>query len=1100
VSSEIRASSCGELRFEIQSFALVLAVFVMSMALRAQTVTSSVGGVVKDTSGAVIPGAEVVLTNTGTGVGQQTTTDDAGRYWFPSVLVGSYSLRVSKQGFQTYVLSQFKVVVAQRLTEDIVLKLGATSQTITVRAGGLAPLLQPSSNDLGSLIEPSSVNQLPLNGRNFLQLGLLSGATQRSGGSNSDMVGQQVGHPGLSINVAGNAEDYSSYLINGVQTSGSRLGNASLNLSLGDIDQFEVHYGFFMPDLGPDPGIVDVITKGGTNQVHGEAFEYVRNNAWEARDFFSPVPPGPFHQNQFGGDVGGPIRKDKVFFFANYEGLRQDQSTFAGAFAPTEAMFNGDFSALSTPIYNPSSFNPATGTRQAFAGNIIPSSMINPVAKKLLQYYQPGSSYAEKPINVFGTPRSTYNYNQFSGRIDADLTPSNTLFAQFSNENSPVVHQGLFPLSGSSFPLNTQLAMVQATSSFSASKVNELRVAWTRDSVFTEGQSQQGVQSQVGITGTADPNGIPGISLSGIGSFGQSAGLLGDVDNVYQFHDSLNWLRGNHQAQFGEDLNYTRSVQQSANANARGTIVFTNDFSAQLEPGAGGQLIPVPNTGNSFADFLLGMPTTATTVSMPRTHYRWTTFEPYAQDSWKIRPSVTLNLGLAWYLETPPNPVGPDRKYPHSFDFNTGQVLYAALGQVSPEIYPTTWDNFAPRVGFAWQPSFSKNTVIRMGWGLYYTSQDFLDQQFGIIAPGVSVEQSIANTEPTPTYLMGQNVLPPLTTTPITSQFAQSVRGSLFDLSSGNRTPYVGQWNADIAHTFSQRYLLDVSYIGNEGHFLNERWNANDCSVPGSLQCNPAAIRFKQYPFILYAANAANSNYQAMVVKFQRQFSNGLSFMANYTWSKTLTNSMEGGAASTLNQMADCRSCDKGLAAYNVPQALVLSTVYYLPVGRGQRLLSNISPLANVALGDWGLDFITTFEKGVPFEVTAPNFSGAVFTDFRANRVCNGRSELQNTSLRTNGLYWIDPSCFAQPTPGFFGNSGFDPITGPGINDWDVGVHKEFHIHESARLQFRAEFFNAFNHAQFANPVNNVAAVNFGQVVGTQVAAREIQLAMRLWW
>ncbi len=737
---------------------------------------------VKDTSGAVIPGADVVLTNAGTAISQRTLTDSSGRYSFPSVLVGTYSLRIFKRGFESYTLAQFTIVVAQRATEDVVLKIGAVSQKVTVRAGGLAPLLQPSSNDLGSLIAPQSVKQLPLNGRNFLQLGLLSGATQSSGGANSDMIDIQVNHPGLNVNVGGNAQDYSSYLINGVETSGSRLGNASLNLSLGDIDQFEVHYGFFMPDLGPDPGIVDVITKGGTNQVHGEAWEYVRTNAWEARNFFSPIPPGPFHQNQFGGDVGGPIRKDKVFFFANYEGLRQAQSAFAGAFAPTEAMFNGDFSALSTPIYNPSTFNGATGTRQAFAGNIIPSSLINPVSRKLLQYYRPGSSYSERPINVFGTPRSTYDYDQFSARIDADLTPRNTLFAQFSNENSPVVDTGVFPLSGSSFPLNTQLAMLQATSSISGDKVNEARIAWTRNSVFSEGQSQQGIQSKLRITGTADPNGVPGISLTGIGGFGQGSGRLGDVDNVYQFHDSLNWLHGNHQMQFGADLNYTRSIQQSSNSGARGDIFFTNDFSAQLEPGAGGTLIPTTNTGNSFADFLLGMPTNGTVTSMPRTHYRWTTFEPYAQDSWKIRPSLTLNLGLAWYLETPPDPVGPDRKYPHSFDFNTGRMLYAALGQVDPEVYSTTWNDPAPRFGFAWQPSLFKNTVVRAGWGIYYASQRFLDQQFAIVAPGVTLTQSIANTEPTPTYLFGLNVFPPLTTTPITPQFAQTVTGAPFDV------------------------------------------------------------------------------------------------------------------------------------------------------------------------------------------------------------------------------------------------------------------------------------------------------------------------------
>lgn len=1088
--------------FCIVMFGSVALLLVLNQWVCAQSVSSSVLGSVQDVTGAVVPAADIVLTNLNTGVEQRTRTDDAGRYAIPSVPLGSYSLKVSKPGFRSYIVTQFKVVVAQKAVIDVTLQVGTTSQTVTVTAGGLAPLLQPTSNDLGSLIERASVSELPLNGRNFLQLGLLSGATQSSGptGGNADFIGAQGGHPGLSINIAGSDQASSMYLINGMETVGSRIGQAGLNLSIGAIDQFEVQYGFFMPDLGPDPGVVDVITKSGTNHFHGEAFEFVRNNSLEARNFFSPLPPGPFHQNQFGGDGGGAIRHDKIFFFGNYEGFRQDQSAFSDAYTPTPAMFNGDFSALSTPIYNPLSYNPATGTRQLFSGNVIPANLINPVSKKLLQYYLPGASVTEKPFNVFGTPRSTYNYDQFTGRVDASLSPRNTFFAQFSDENSPVVNGALFPLAGAEFPLNTQLAMAQWTSTINPALVNELHVGWTRDYIFDVGQTQQGVQNQLGITGTADPNGVPGISLSNFGGFGNAKGPLGNIDNVYQVHESLNWLRGNHQVKFGGDLDYIRSIQQSANASARSSISFTALFTTQLTANAEGQSVPVSGTGNSFADFLLGMPTNGIVNSMPRTHYRWTTFEPYAQDSWRIRPGLTANLGLAWYLATPPNPVGPDSKYPHALDFNTGRVLYAALGEIDPEVYSTTWDNFAPRVGLAWQPSFSKNSVFRAGWGIYYASQRFLDQQFAIVAPGVTITQSIANAEAEPDYVFGQNVFPPITMAPLTPQFAQNVTGTIFDLSTQERTPYVEQWNFGAEHTFAKRYLINLSYLGNEGHFLNERWNANDCSVPNSLACDPSVIRFPQYPYVLYAANAANSNYQALVVKFQRQFSDGLSVLANYTWSKVLTDSMEAGGASTLNQMADCRKCDEGLGAYNVPQALVVSTVWNLPIGRGAKFLHNVNPMLNTALGGWGVDFIATFQEGNPFEVTAPAVSGDQFSDYRANRLCNGRTELSNTNLRTNGFYWLAPQCFAQPAPGFFGDSGFNILTGPGINNWDAAIHKSFAIHESAQLQFRAEFFNAWNHAQFANPQSSVTSGTFGQVNSTQEPAREIQFALKLLW
>ena len=1084
------------------AFCLPLCLGLCVPSLNAQSVSSALEGLVQDASGGVVPGASVVLTNLGTGGILRTETSDVGRYTFPSILPAPYTLTVSKAGFETYEESQFKVVVAQQATIDVTLTVGSSSQSITVQGSGLAPLLQPNSNDLGSLIEPSSVQELPLNGRNFLQLGLLSGASQSSGGTNSDAVTAQTGHPGLSINLGGGEQDYTLFLINGMATTGSRVGDASLNLSLGAIDQFQVHYGFFLPDLGIDPGIVDVITKGGGNNLHGEAFEFLRNNNLEARNFLSNVPPGPFHLNQFGGDVAGRIRRDKLFYFANYEGERQDQSAFTGAFAPTAAMFEGNFSAISTPLYNPFSYNAATVQRAAFTGNVIPPGMINTVAKNLLPYYLPGSSYAQTPINVSGTPLSKYDYDQYTGRVDANLNERNTFYAQFSSENSPVVNSSLFPLAGTEFPLNTQLAMAQWAWTISPSLVNELRAGWTRGYIFNVGQSQAGVQNAIGITGTADPNGIPGITLNGIGSFGRKSGLNGNIDNVYQLHDALSWLRGNHQIKFGADLDYTRSIQQDSNGNARGSLSFSGGFSSQLTTNASGKPVVAAGTGNSFADFLLGVPTNGLVSTLPRMDYRWTLFDPYAQDSWKVRPGLTLNAGLGWFVETPPNPSGADAKLPHSVDFATGQVLFAALGQISPEVVPDNLTNFAPRVGLAWQPGFSKQTVVRAGWGIYYASGRVLFEQAAINATGVTISQSIANSQPAPTYLLGQNVFPVITLAPITQAFANNLSGDLYDMPSNNRTPYVEQWNLDVEHTFTPRYLLDVSYVGNEGHHETATYNGDDCSVPGSLVCNPAAVPFKQFSFIgLFAANSANSNYQALVVKFQRQFSGGLSLLANYTYSKTLTNSFEGsGGGVSLSQIAACRRCDKGLAAFNVPQALRVSTVYSLPFGKGKRFVKDATPTLNGLLGGWGLDAITTFQGGNPFEVTSPNTTAVTFVDYRANRLCNGRSEVTNTNLRTDGFQFLDTSCFAKPLSGYFGTGGFDILNGPGENNWDIGIHKDTQIHESVRLQFRAEFFNAWNHAQFANPDNGVADVNFGRISTTQQPAREIQFGLKLLW
>ncbi|MGD1155419.1 MAG: carboxypeptidase-like regulatory domain-containing protein [Terriglobia bacterium] len=1070
--------------------------------LQAQSGNSVVDGVIEDPSGAVVPDCAVRLVNMATGGVLATRSNDAGLYMFPSVTAGSYTLQVAIEGFKSYSLSDFRVTVGQHATQNVILELGASSQSVTIEASGSAPLLEPSSNELGTLIEPVSVQQFPLNGRNYLQLGYLSGAAQNGGTPTSNFLSVQTGHADRDITIAGTEQDLVGFTVNGISVAGSRLGDASLNVSISAIDQFKVVQGFFLPAMGPDPGIVNVVTKSGTNRLHGEAFEFLRNNALDARNFFEAQPhPGPFRRNQFGGALGGSLRPNRLFFFANYEGFRQVLAATKGGFAPTQDMFNGDFSALSTKIYDPRSFDPATGQRQLFPGNVIPSDRINPVAKKLLAYYLPGSDYNARPLNVFGEPLQTESSNQIGARLDANLGRNHSLFGQYIRENTPVDNRALFPVSGLFYHMNTQLAMVQLTSTLSSHLVNEFRLGWTRPSLFYGGIGQAGLQEQLGLTGTADGNGVPGINLSGFSSFGTSQSLIGNIDNNYRMYESLNYLHGNHEIKLGSSLHYVRTVQESANWNARGTLVFNSVFTAQLATGANGQLTPVAGTGNSFADFLLGVPISGTVTSMPRTHFRWTEAEPYFQDTWKPRPSLTVNFGLGWYLPTPPNPSGNDKKYPHAFDFQTGKVLFAALGQISPEVCRTDWNNFYPRLGFAWQPKSWSGTVIRAGAGVYYPSQRALYQLFAITAPGVSIVQSIANSpyNPQPTYVLGENVFPAISQVPITPGFADSLTGTVFALDQRVRTPYSQQWNLSIQHSLNKNTLVELAYIGSQSRKLPIRWNADDCSEPGSLACNASAMPYSQYSYVFFAANAAFGSYNALTAKFQREFSGGFSFLANYTWSKALTDTMQGGANSPLNQMASCRDCDKGTAGFNIPQRLVAAAVWELPVGTGRRLLRGTSPIWNGFVGGWTLNAITTFSSGNPFTVNAPNNTAAVLTNFRANRLCNGRAELNNQNLRSNGLYWIDPSCFATPATGFFGDSGANIITGPGLNNWDLGIEKNFQFRETWQLQFRTEFFNAWNHAQFENPDSTVGDANFGQVTQAR-DAREIQFGLKLLW
>jgi hypothetical protein len=1078
----------------------------------AQSGASVVEGLVQDGTGAVIQNCEVTLVNRETGGKMTTGTNADGIYAFLSVQPGMYSLEVSREGFKSYSVANFRVTVSQRATQNVVLGLGPASATVTVDAFGSGSLWEPTSNELGTLIEPVNVRNLPLNGRDFLQLSLLSGATQTSGTTVSDFTTLQVGHPNRTIVIGGNEQDFTGYLIDGISTAGSRLGQASLNLSVAAIDQFKIHEGFFLPSEGPnDAGVVSVVTKGGSNQLHGELFEFVRNTAFDTRQYFDlpSAKASPFHRNQFGGAVGGPILRNRLFYFAHYEGRRQVLSNTAKATVPSEKMFRGDFSELSTTIYDPGSYDPSTGKRQPFQGNVIPPDRINDMAKKLLAYYVSVPSYS--PQNLVGNPVTTDNYDQYGGRVDVNLGAKNNMFGQYVNENSPTVNAALFPLAGYGFPLSTNFAMAQLTTTLTPHLVNEFRIGFLHTSVFNAGATQAGVQSQMGFTGTADADGVPGIYLSGFNvsgataatpSFGRAQGLIGNIDNQYQMHEGMNLLRAKHEMSFGVDLNYIRTVQESSNFFSRGGVYFNPIYTAQLALGSNGTLGPVAGTGNAFADFLLGMPQNGNVTSMPRTHFRWTAATAYAQDTWRVLPNLTLNAGLGWNLSTPPNAVGTNKNYPHAFDYKTGQVKFAALGDIRPEVYGIDLNNFAPRAGIAWQPSFLPETIVRAGAGVYYPAENALYELFAITAPGVAIVQSITNdpSQPMPTYVLGQNVFPPMAQTAITRTFADNIGGTLFALDTGLRTPYIMQWSVAIQHNPTKSTIVEVDYIGTQSRKLPIRYNADDCSVVGSLICDQSVRPYKQFNYIYAAANEGTSSYNAFVAKLQRQFSEGLSFVANYTWSKALSNTEQGGAPVGINQRGTCLSCDKGMTGYNVPQRLVASSVWELPFGKGKRYMNGASDALDRIAGGWTLDMIATFSQGNPFTVLAASSTSMdPLTNYRADRLCDGRSSLKNKDVRSNGHDWFDTTCFATPAPNYFGNSAPNIITGPGVNNWDIGAGKLIALRDSIAMQFRADAFNAFNHAQFLNPDSNMADTNFGKIT-TVGPSREFQFSLKLLW
>ena len=1054
--------------------------------------SASVAGTVTDETGAVIPGATVVLINVERGSERELSTNEAGNYVYPDITPGSYTLRVFSEGFATQEVTDLDVQVGQRAAVNVELAVGQVTNVVTVEAA--AVLLETESNAIGTVVDSDRVNDLPLDGRNFLQLALLAGGTAPSEGRAS--FAGQIGHPGRFVVIGGVKAANNSYTINGIQVRGARGGELAIGLSVANVDQFKVQSSFFMPDQGPNPAMVNVSTPGGGNQFHGQVFEFVRNTVLDARNFFSPGPE-ELKRNQFGFAIGGPIVHDKIWFRGGYEGMRERVAFTRGVFTPTQAMFGGDFSEDPFVIHDPLTLNESAGTREPFANQTVPRSRFNSVSENLLQYYLPGASFQQRPNNLFVNPRNTIDDDQFNVRIDTQLTTKQNLFSQFIWSDNSAVRPGAFPLSGAFYPNEFAMWMFQHTYTISPKWVSTIRLGISRNQALFSNEAREvgDILTPLGITGTFDTRGVFSQGIQGFTGFGRSNGDLGNIDNNYQFDPGMSYITGNHQFRFGASIRYRRTWQQNANAGAHGNLRYNRVYSAQLTTNAAGNLVPDGgNSGNAFADYLMGTPDRGSTRGLPMLQYRHTQFMPYVQDTWKIRRNLTLNMGVSWFKDTIPNPHGRAADYPHGFDPATGLLKFAVLGEVDPRVIQPDSDNIAPRLGLAWQ--LDDKTVIRAGAGAYFSDMQLIELQFSAVGPPFTNSVDAINTgKLLPEFVPGVNIFPVIPLPPIDQDFARNLPSGLtpFTLQEEGRTPYVQQWNFSIQRMLSGNDMFELSYIGNSGHRQQNRYDNNQCVVGSDLRCDRATRPYLQYRAILQSDFNGNSNYNALIARFHHRMAQGIDLRTEYTFSKALYDGWELGGA-TNNQIANNRALDKGPTSFDVRHRGVVSALWELPFGRNRRFGSAMPRGLDHVVGGWVVTTIATFSNGLPIFITLPNRTGSPFVGHRPNRSCSG--DLEGADLRQS-LLFIDRSCFQDTDRGFFGNSARAPISGPGRNNFDIGIQKDFTLTESRYVQFRMEMFNAFNHAQFLNPNGAVANRNFGLVSAAR-QPRLIQFALKL--
>ncbi|MGH9396052.1 MAG: TonB-dependent receptor domain-containing protein, partial [Terriglobia bacterium] len=813
-----------------------------------------------------------------------------------------------------------------------------------------------------------------------------------------------------------------------------------------------------------------------------------------------PIPH--YAQNDFGGTLGGPIRHDKTFFFLSYEGFRSRTGETGQALVPSPAQWTGDLAdnSAGTGIFpTNSSFcqaNPGSSrcvnvinpfTKQAFPGNVIPSGMLDPRAQKWHAFtptpnISSAVNSATTPLfNYAASPTIRNDFNDANVRVDETLRSRDQMHVSYSFHDVPHIAPSVMPLAGRSYPMRSQVASITESHIFSPTIVNEARFGYNRGKTFLVSQGALGpnyATSLFGFTNTSlNPFdfGVPDAGMPGFSTIGSASESIGSIDQDFQAVDNLSIVRGNHNLKTGLDIMRERFFQ-------------ITDFSGIPNFSFTGQF-----TGSSLGDMLLGIPFTASTaVGNSAQDLRTTYWGVYLQDDWRVVPNLTLNMGIRYEYANPPYD-----KYNRTAWFNpaTQQVEYSDLHQVRNGIINPDYRNVSPRFGFAYSPGFVKNTVLRGAFGSFYATDNWNELQFLVNVPRYYSTQSLTSNPVAPTLSL-ENVFPPPS--------AAGGTAFPFTLDNMNRTPYVLEWNLDLQHMLGKNWLADIGYVGNRGVELPQRRNQNAGAFDptGTVPLNQR-VPYPSLSGILLGYNGGWSRYNALTARIEKRTSAGLYLLAAYTYSKCID---IGNTDDFSMTSGDYNVYDKGNCDYNTPQRAVFSYTYDLPFGRGRHFLTGASGLSGMLLSGWEVTGITTFSSGQYMTVTLPGnwMNIGPFSTAVPNKI--GPAYSSNRTLDN----WLNINSFVFPgCPSYTpcangrhieGNAGRNQIEAPGINNWDMGLIKDTRISERFSTQFRAEFFNTWNHAQFGRPSGSLIPGRFGRIGGLLIPPREVQFGLKLFF
>jgi hypothetical protein len=1142
------------------SIALIPPLLFSCASAWAQKDTGAIAGTVKDPSGAVVAGAKVRVTDVDRGTEIDAVTNQVGEYTISPLKVGRYKVAVEKTGFKTAIAGPVVVEVQERPSVNVTLEVGHADETVTVTTQ--SPLLETETSDLGQVVSGDRAVTLPLNGRNYAQLALLgAGVVPSEPGSRVETS------YGFSSNGARALQN--NYLLDGVDNN-SNLGDVLtgqayvIQPSVDAIEEFKVQTNAYSAEFGRGNGaILNAIIKSGTNSFHGDVYEFFRNDALDGRNAFDSSRQ-PYHQNQFGATLGGPMLKDRTFFFVDYEGFRVIQALPQLSLVPTPAEIGGDFSSFltTTPamavdvngnptnqvardcsghptvvgeIFNSrlaqvSSLNPSgfCGVPIGVDGagnptNMFPAGSIDSLAARLSALF-PTPNADINGNNFIADPKRTYSRNNFDIRVDHKFSDKDSIFGRFSYEDQPSFTPSPFQnaLDGGAFQDGTQddsfrSVAISESHVFSSNLVNEFRLGYNRiNSHRLQLNANTNVAQQLDFPGVPfgqDLGGLPQISINdGTATIG-SSGFLPAIEkqNSYVVTDNLTWIHGRHSAKFGTEIRKEQFTLFEPSA-PRGTMNFASDFTDN--PAA-------PTTGGeAFATFLLGIPDGGTITNTHNVDYHRQIYSFYAQDDFRMTQRLTLNLGLRYELFTTIKAAGKEQA---NFDFATDSLVVpsgqdaqltpflaanipivrnGSKGLISPDL-----NNFAPRVGLAFQ--VTNKLVLRTGYGIFYGGQE--NGPYSNPSPGFNPPFFVTQSFSPPCFLSSAN--------PNSGQVDCSISASnstlplnvlsqgfpatsltdpntpiLFSVSPKVRTPYTQQWHLGFQYQLPSQTVLEFSYAGSHGSNLYNFYNGNQavpdatfCTTPPNTPGNcPTAPRrpAKMCDNSVFPPNCNGvfdtaiselrtdgfSNYNSLQVRLEKTFSQGLQFEASYTYAHALDDASSAALGSLNNgDFRDQRFpfLEYGNSDFDVRHRFVISYIYQLPFGNGKRFGGDATGWKNQIIGNWQIAGITTASTGNWFTITdaATNVSssdgggGVGFFEVRPNVVGNPNAKPCVAGTVFNTCAFVDNTI-----PFTFGNAGRNIVRGPGFQNWDFSVFKLFPVREQMRVEFRAEFFNIWNH------------------------------------